>query len=76
MGWFVSMTIIVMLVAFNLFTADAMMRMRSDIQVIRRAVSKKGDAADGEGSPLAAKLKGALAQAIPAQTAVKESATR
>jgi hypothetical protein len=39
MGWLINIVIICMLVAFNLFAADAMMRMRTDIQIMRKSMS-------------------------------------
>lgn len=38
MGWFLSLVAIAVLIAFNLFAADAMVRMRRDILDIHKAV--------------------------------------
>ena len=39
MGWLFSLLIIGGLVAFNVFAADMMMRMRTDVQIIRKALA-------------------------------------
>ena len=39
MGWILSMIVISMLLAFNFFAADAMIKMRNDVRVVRRMVA-------------------------------------
>jgi hypothetical protein len=39
MGFFFSLLFFGVLVAFNMFAVDTMMRMRSDIQIIRKSLS-------------------------------------
>jgi hypothetical protein len=38
MGWFLSLIMISVLVAFNMFAADTMIRMRNDVKEIHKAV--------------------------------------
>ena len=40
MGWFVSLLVIAILIAFNVFAADTMVRLRRDIKEIHKAVVK------------------------------------
>lgn len=39
MGWFASIVMIAVLLAFNLFAADTMIKMRNDVAVVRRMVA-------------------------------------
>ena len=52
MGWLLSLVIIAILIAFNMFAADTMVRLRRDVLEIHKAVvvdeaAKAAKAADG-----------------------------
>ena len=57
MGWFVSLLVIAILIAFNVFAADTMVRLRRDIKEIHKAVVKAPAAPFVAASPVAASPK-------------------
>ena len=66
MGFVFSIIIIAMVLAFNLFAADTMMRMRSDIQVIRKSLNDNGNkAAPAPAAPAAAAVAAAAVATPP-----------
>jgi hypothetical protein len=40
MGWFFGLLCVAMLVAFNVYSVDAIMRLRTDIQIVRKSVAE------------------------------------
>ena len=74
MGFFFSLLIFGILVAFNMFAVDTMMRMRTDIQIIRKALSNAGD--DKKRAPPPNTNDAAPKDAAPKDAAPKEAAPK